>query len=62
MKEVEFKINLGSERMGLDDDTVIIHVTWFAKKHMVCIKQGGTLTINSGGLWCSVDDVEPEGK
>ncbi len=58
MKEVEFKINLGSETMALDDDTVLIAVTWFAKKYMRCLKQGGTLTINSGGLWCSVDDVE----
>ena len=41
------------------DKTIKMLINNFSSTHIECLKNGGIITINCYGMWCSIDDLEP---
>lgn len=58
----EDKLFQTSERIfqALNDDTIMDGIKIVVPNHIKCLRKGAILTIKNNGIWCDLDDPEPE--
>lgn len=44
----------------LNNGEIMEGINHIIPKHLKCLKSGAELIINQNGIWCSLDDKEPE--
>jgi len=44
----------------LNNEEIMDGINLIIPKHLKCLKNGAELTINQNGIWCSLDDKEPD--